>query len=53
MAELIGNLLVARPRPTCAINASVAGVVSEAGKHECIEEIYGGKSGILASSMRT
>ncbi len=32
--------------PTCAINASVAGVVTEAGKHECIEEIYGGLNGI-------
>ncbi len=28
------------------INASVAGVVTEAGKHECIEEIYGGLNGI-------
>jgi 6-phosphofructokinase 1 len=25
----------------------VAGVVSEAGRHECIEEIYGGRNGIL------
>jgi len=29
------------------INASVAGVVTEAGKHGCIEEIYGGLNGIL------
>ncbi len=29
------------------INASVAGVVLEAGKHESIEEIYGGLNGIL------
>lgn len=48
MAELAGNLLVAQSGgPTAAINASVAGVVQEAGKHECIEEIYGGLNGIL------
>lgn len=48
MAELIGNLLVAQSGgPTCAINASIAGVITEAGKHECIEEIYGGLNGIL------
>lgn len=47
MAEIIGNLLVAQSGgPTCAINSSVAGVVLEAGKHECIEEIYGGLNGI-------
>ena len=28
------------------INASVAGVIQEAGRHECIEEIYGGLNGI-------
>ena len=33
--------------PTAVINASVAGVVQEAGKHACIEEIYGGLNGIL------
>ncbi|MDB6016181.1 MAG: pfp 2 [Pedosphaera sp.] len=33
--------------PTAVINASVAGVIQEAGKHECIEEIYGGLNGIL------
>lgn len=33
--------------PTCVINASVAGVITEAGKHEFIEEIYGGLNGIL------
>lgn len=33
--------------PTCVINASVAGVVAEAGRHEMIEEIYGGLNGIL------
>lgn len=48
MADLVGNLLVAQSGgPTCAINASVAGVIQEAGKHECIEEIYGGLNGIL------
>lgn len=48
MAELIGNLLVAQSGgPTAVINSSVAGVITEAGKHECIEEIYGGLNGIL------
>ncbi len=48
MAELTGSLLVAQSGgPTCAINASVAGVITEAGRHECIEEIYGGANGIL------
>ena len=44
MAELVGNLLVAQSGgPTAVINASVAGVIQEAGKHEAIEEIYGGQ----------
>jgi ATP-dependent phosphofructokinase / diphosphate-dependent phosphofructokinase len=48
MAELVGNLLVGQSGgPTAVINASVAGVLQEAGKHECIEEIYGGLNGIL------
>jgi ATP-dependent phosphofructokinase / diphosphate-dependent phosphofructokinase len=48
MAELVGNLLVAQSGgPTSVINASVAGVIQEAGKHECIEQIYGGLNGIL------
>ncbi|MSU35021.1 MAG: 6-phosphofructokinase [Pedosphaera sp.] len=48
MAELIGNLLIAQSGgPTSVINASVAGVILEAGRHECIEEIYGGLNGIL------
>jgi 6-phosphofructokinase len=48
MAELIGNLLVAQSGgPTVVINASVAGVIQEAGRHECIEELYGGLNGIL------
>lgn len=47
MSELEGNLLVAQSGgPTCAINASVAGVVTEAGRHPCIAEIYGGLNGI-------
>jgi ATP-dependent phosphofructokinase / diphosphate-dependent phosphofructokinase len=48
MADLIGNLLVAQSGgPTAVINSSLAGVISEAGRHECIEEIYGGANGIL------
>jgi len=48
MAELVGNLLVAQSGgPTSVINASVAGVITEAGKHEFIEELYGGLNGIL------
>jgi 6-phosphofructokinase len=47
MSELIGNCLVAQSGgPTSVINASVAGVVSEALNNECIEEIYGGLNGI-------
>lgn len=34
--------------PTSVINASIAGVIQEAGKHmDQIEEIYGGRNGIL------
>ncbi len=49
MAELVGNLLVAQSGgPTAVINASVAGVIQEAGRHpDQIEEIYGGLNGIL------
>jgi 6-phosphofructokinase 1 len=48
MAELVGNLLVAQSGgPTVVINSSLAGVIQEAGRHECIEEIYGGANGIL------
>ena len=47
MAELEGNLLVAQSGgPTSVINASLSGVVQEAGKHMCIEEIYGGLNGV-------
>ena len=48
MAELVGNLLVGQSGgPTAVINSSVAGVVSEALNHSCIEEIYGGLNGVL------
>ena len=48
MEELVGNLLVAQSGgPTSVINASLAGVIQEAGRHDCIEEIYGGANGIL------
>jgi 6-phosphofructokinase 1 len=48
MAELVGNLLVAQSGgPTAVINASLVGVIQEGGRHECIEEIYGGANGIL------
>jgi 6-phosphofructokinase 1 len=48
MSELNGNVLVAQSGgPTAVINSSVAGVIQEAGRHECIEEIYGGAHGIL------
>jgi 6-phosphofructokinase 1 len=33
--------------PTSVINASLAGVVSEALNYECIEEIYGGLNGVM------
>ncbi len=45
---MVGNLLVAQSGgPTSVINSSLAGVIQEAGHHECIEEIYGGCNGIL------
>jgi len=48
MAELIGNALIGQSGgPTSVINASVAGIVSEALNHESIEEIYGGLNGVL------
>ena len=48
MADLVGNLLVAQSGgPTAVINASLAGVIQEAGRHDDIEEIYGGANGIL------
>lgn len=48
MGEFAGNLLVAQSGgPTSVINASIAGIVLEAGRHDGIEEIYGGLNGIL------
>ena len=48
MSQLVGNLLVAQSGgPTVVINASVAGVIQEAGRHQSIEEIYAGLNGIL------
>ena len=48
MAEkFIGNVLIAQSGgPTSVINASLAGAITEALNHECIEEIYGGLNGI-------
>ncbi len=44
---LVGNVLVAQSGgPTAVINSSLAGVVTEALNHECIEEIYGGLNGV-------
>lgn len=46
--ELVGNVLVGQSGgPTAVINASLAGVVSEALNHECIEEVYGALNGVL------
>ena len=48
MSVLEGNLLVAQSGgPTAVINASVAGVIQEAGKNTQIGEIYAGRNGIL------
>jgi 6-phosphofructokinase 1 len=48
MADLVGNLLVAQSGgPTAVINASVAGVIQQAGKYDQIEQIYGARYGIL------
>ena len=46
--QLEGNCLIAQSGgPTSVINASLSGAVAEALNHECIEEIYGGRNGIL------
>lgn len=46
--QLTGNVLVAQSGgPTAVINASLAGVVTEALNHDCVEEIYGGLNGVL------
>ena len=48
MSELVGNVLVGQSGgPTAVINASVAGIVTEALNHECMEEIYGTLNGVL------
>ena len=48
MAELAGNVLVAQSGgPTAVINASVAGLITEALNHDCIEEVYGSLNGVL------
>ena len=48
MADVLeGNCLVAQSGgPTSVINASLAGLITEALNHECIEEVYGGLNGI-------
>jgi len=47
MAELTGNCLIGQTGgPTAVINASVAGVVTEALNHSCIEEVYGVLNGV-------
>ncbi len=46
--ELVGNVLVAQSGgPTAVINSSLAGVLTEALNHACIEEIYGSLNGVL------
>lgn len=46
--ELIGNVLVAQSGgPTAVINSSLAGIITEALNHGCIEEIYGSLNGVL------
>lgn len=48
MAELAGNCLIGQSGgPTAVINASVAGIVSEALNHGCIEEVYGALNGVF------
>ena len=46
--QLEGNCLIAQSGgPTSVINSSLAGAITEALNHECIEEIYGGQNGVL------
>ena len=46
--DLVGNVLVGQSGgPTAVINASLAGVISEALNHSDIEEIYGCLNGVL------
>jgi 6-phosphofructokinase 1 len=47
MAELAGNCLIGQSGgPTAVVNASVAGIVSEALNHGVIEEVYGALNGV-------
>ncbi len=46
-AELAGNCLISQTGgPSAVINASLAGVVTEALNHGCIEEVYGALNGV-------
>jgi len=48
MAELAGNCLIGQSGgPSAVNNASVAGIVSEALNHACIEEVYGALNGVV------
>lgn len=48
MAELAGNCLIGQSGgPSAVNNASVAGIVSEALNHSCIEEVYGALNGVV------
>ena len=48
MAELAGNCLIGQSGgPTAVVNASVAGIVSEALNHGVIEEVYGALNGVI------
>ncbi|MBM3888423.1 MAG: 6-phosphofructokinase [Verrucomicrobia bacterium] len=48
MSDLVGNCLMAQSGgPTAVINASIAGVIEEAYKHEQIEEVFGATRGVL------
>ena len=47
MAKLKGNLVVGQSGgPTAVINCSLVGVVREAMRHDCFEEVYGARWGI-------
>ncbi len=47
MAELVGNCLIGQSGgPSAVNNASVAGIVTEALNHGCIEEVYGALNGV-------
>ncbi|QYY36653.1 diphosphate--fructose-6-phosphate 1-phosphotransferase [Ruficoccus sp. ZRK36] len=45
--ELTGNILIIQDgEPTATVNSTLAGAVTEALNHGCIEEIYGGLNGL-------